>query len=205
MPSKVPEDLTKLNPFGRLTALCRVERGPTRWLCRCSCPEKTELVVCAGNLKGGTTQSCGCLQRERTGDANRTHGDSGSPEYSAWNEMKKRCYNKKNKRYSRYGGRGIVVCKRWLLSYENFLADVGRRPSPAHSLERKDNDGNYTPRNVVWATKEQQANNRGTNTVLMRGGRSQTLQQWARELHIPRETLSTRLRAGWSMERTLRG
>lgn len=83
-----------------------------------------------------------------------------SPEYRAWDAMKSRCYNPKARGYAGYGGRGIAVCDRWRYSFENFLADMGERPSPEHSLDRIDNDGNYEPGNVRWATRSEQQRNR---------------------------------------------
>lgn len=94
------------------------------------------------------------------GNKNRlTHGMTGTSEHAAWSTMKQRCLNPRNKQYADYGGRGITVCKRWL-RFENFLNDVGRKPSPIHQLERADNDSGYGPNNCYWATPKQQANNR---------------------------------------------
>jgi len=80
-------------------------------------------------------------------------------EYSIWYGMIARCYNENNTSYRNYGNRGIVVCNHWLFSFENFFKDMGTRPSHSHSIDRADNDGNYTPNNCRWATRAQQSNN----------------------------------------------
>jgi hypothetical protein len=96
-----------------------------------------------------------------------THGESlnPTPEYDAWHAMKQRCLNPRNKNFARYGGRGISMCDRWM-KYENFLEDMGRKPSPAHSIDRINNNGNYEPQNCRWATRSEQQQNKRVGILL---------------------------------------
>jgi hypothetical protein len=116
--------------------------------------------------------------------------------------MRKRCLDPAHENYPLYGGRGIKVCERWLCSFENFLEDMGERPLEKF-LERKDNSGNYTPGNCVWATRSEQARNRRTNHLITFKGITQPLITWAEQVGISRLTLRSRLREGWTIERAL--
>lgn len=150
-----------ISPKGKIKQVCR---------CRCDCGEETKCLV--ESLRTGARRSCGCLRREicaKLGAGNKhppIHGESMrdhfTPEYVSWRAMNQRCTNPKGARWKHYGGRGIQVCEEWQGSYTAFLAYVGRKPSPQHSLDRyPDPDGNYEPGNVRWATpKEQQQNTR---------------------------------------------
>jgi hypothetical protein len=155
--------------FGRLIVLREMlwHRAPNgltvrRFRVRCDCG--TLFTVYGAHLRSGNTRSCGCLKLEILAENFTKHGDkretNHAREYNSWSAMLQRCYYKKNRHYKDYGARGIKVCARWRKSYPAFLKDMGRRPSPEHSLDRIDNDGNYTPHNCRWATASQQQTNK---------------------------------------------
>jgi hypothetical protein len=165
----------------------------------CGCGREFEALEY--NVASGHTQSCGCLA-DKSRSSRRTHGESRrSTEYRAWAGMKSRCNDPGCSSYPKYGARGIRVCERWQ-GFENFLEDIGRRPSPNHSLERIDNDGDYEPSNVRWATSTDQARNRRTSRIIEFGGKRQCLEAWADDLGICQSTLHERLNK-WPLERAL--
>ena len=125
-----------------------------------------------------------------------------TPEYRAWAKMRERCSSPKAKQYKDYGGRGIRVCSSWE-SFAPFLAYVGLRPTPQHTLGRIDNDGNYEPGNVRWETRTEQARNKRNNTFITYAGKTRALAEWAEIRGIKQGTLSARLRKGWSVEKAL--
>lgn len=120
---------------------------------------------------------------------------------NAWNQMMGRCYDPEHPKYPRYGARGIRVCDRWLC-YRLFLEDVGPRPD-GMTLNRIDNDGDYTPENCEWATAQEQASNKSNNRKLTFNGRTLCVSQWAIEVGLSREALRNRLNRGWSVEDAL--
>jgi hypothetical protein len=138
-----------------------------------------------------------------------THGNArglngGTPEYCAWQRMKQRCYYSGERQYANYGGRGITVCDRWRNSFEWFLADVGKRPSSQHSLDRIDVNGHYEPDNVRWATHRQQSLNKRNARLLTFAGETHPLREWARIRGISVSALENRMNAhGWTVERAL--
>lgn len=195
------KDLTG-HRIGRLVILKRVadrRRGWPRWLCQCDCGNTAEVE--SNNLRGDNTSSCGCLASERAkAGINRKHNRSGTPLYELWCKMRERCSNPNNPNYGSYGGRGIYVCDRWQ-DFENFLADMGERPSPKHSIDRINNDGPYSPDNCRWvgSIREQRANCRDNRFVTYKG-ETLIVSEWARRVGIDVDTLLVRLNAGWSVE-----
>jgi hypothetical protein len=178
--------------FGRLTVLRR--EGHIAF-CQCKCGNQSHPWI--ASLTRGTTQSCGCLQRERTGDAQRTHGMTGKHIYRVWSTMKERCESKKNKRYKNYGGRGIKVCKRWQ-SFENFFKDMGHPPSKEYSLHRVDNDLGYNPKNCRWATKLEQMRNMTKNVFITFDAKRKCVSEWCETYNIPASVVWSRRRRGWN-------
>lgn len=189
--------------FGRLTVIGEAGRSRSRkamWLCRCECGTEKRISGC--DLRRGSALSCGCLRREK-GRINVTHGAADSPEYETWCHMKRRCHNINDPSYHRYGGRGIVVCDRWRDSFSDFLADMGPRTTPTHTIERIDNDGPYSPDNCRWATRlEQAANTRKIHHLTLRG-ETMNLHEWARRTGINVKTITSRIRYGWPTDKIL--
>ncbi len=132
-----------------------------------------------------------------------TPADKITPEYEAWRAMKKRCYLKTNNNYEVYGGRGIVVCDRWLgsMGFENFFDDMGSRPSKSHSLDRIDNNGSYEPSNCRWATRREQCRNRRSNVRHCFQGKHLTIPEISEITGTPVQNIQLRLRQGWDVEK----
>lgn len=171
--------------------------------CLCDCGRKS--VVSGSKLRKGKTKSCGhCYAETNRINAVTKHGYSQHELYPIWHNMMARCYDVRNKRYDRYGGRGIEVCKRWH-NVGNFISDMFPRPAYGLTLDRKDNEGNYSPENCRWATWKQQANNTSGNRVITFNGKSQTLTEWADEYGMPEFRLRQRLdKLNWSFSKAIR-
>lgn len=167
------------------------------WLSRCDCG--TERPVSSTNLVKGISKSCGCYHISVVS----THGLHDSPEYGHYLAMKQRCNNPRTSGYKHYGGRGIQVCQRWLDSFSNFYIDMGTRPSPEHTVDRLDPNGNYSPDNCRWATLSEQANNTRSSRFVEFQNKTQTVSQWAKHLGVSKSLISYRLNSGWSIEKTL--
>jgi len=192
--------------FGRLlvtdTFTSKKKRKEEICICICDCGNTCN--VRRQDLRRGHTKSCGCLMPELTIKMNTTHNMAHSKLYKVHASMMQRCYNKNNKGYKNYGGRGIYVCKEW----ENFEGFVEWALSSNYQegllIERINNDGPYSPENCKWATSEYQNNNKRSNRIITFDGKTMTWAQWARFIGISRSTLVGRLTIlGWSIEKAL--
>jgi len=165
------------------------------WECRCKC-RKTRIIK-ENDLKSGCITFCRCKTAKNLQSRYDMHGKSSWPECKVWRGMKSRCNDKDNPNFVYYGGRGISVCKSWQKSFENFITDMGRRPSSDYSIDRIDNDKNYEKGNCKWSTHSQQAGNRRKKRILTFDGKSLTLAQLARIAGIKYNKLLQRLNENW--------
>lgn len=172
-----------------------------KWLCRCDCGKMVERL--AHHLLKGKHPSCGCMLKKVRAEIpkRKRHGMTGSPEYGVWQSMIQRCTNPNNRNYHRYGGRGILICERWM-KFDNFFEDMGFRPV-GKWIDRLDNNAGYFPENCAWRTREEQMNNLEKSRILEAFGKKKTVAQWSRELGINRATLFKRIRMGWTGEKIL--
>ena len=189
--------------FGKLIAVSLTfKHGRRQWVCVCDCGG--EAICEPGNLRGGNSKSCGCVKRESIraiGFASRKHGhkangNRATSEYQAWAAMKHRCSNPANVAWKNYGGRGIYVCERWRNSFEDFFADMGYRPDKQYDLDRINNNGNYEPGNVRWATRAQNVRNQRSNFLIEINGVSKCGAEWAEIAGRERHTIINRYKRG---------
>ncbi len=197
--------------FGRLTAIKRVGSDRQRcsiWKCKCDCGKEVEVRL--RSLTSGNTKSCGCLHSDVCREMKTEHGlsvDSNGKTprlYSIWKNMKQRCSNPNASKYEIYGGKGISVCEEWqeYINFHNWAMENGYDDDL--TIDRIDNEKNYSPENCRWASYKEQSLNTSQNRIIKFNGKSLTVTEWARRLNIKRSTLDARINEyGWSIKRAL--
>lgn len=209
--SKVREGKIEMNDLtgmkiGRLKVLglAYIKDRHAYWRCQCSCGCKT--VIRGAGRRGRSPRNCTCKDRIKS-LGNKSHGESGNnatPEYISWKSMVARCSRKSHPHFKYWGGRGIKVCRRWI-KYENFIRDMGRKPSPSHTIDRIDNNKSYSPKNCRWATHLEQSENRRNNHWITLNGDKKTITAWAKETGIDFRTLYHRVvYRRWPIEKALK-
>lgn len=193
--------------FNKLTVIKRAgsQNNNAMWLCKCDCGN--EIRVISASLTSGNTKSCGCLQREivkNVGRSNKKHGMFGTRIYTIWADMKKRCFDERDRAYKHYGARGISVCEDWY-DFEKFYTwAINNGYRDDLTLDRKDVNGDYTPDNCKWSTWKEQQNNRRSSRMIDYNGETKTISQWANVIGIPYNTLYARIHLlGWDIEKAL--
>lgn len=189
--------------FGQLTII-KIKATSHGWMvqCKCDCGGLRWFNACHIMPDTRKYQRCGRSGCKKIGP--RKHNMSRTNTYKSWAGMKERCYNRNSKWFHRYGGRGIIVCDRWLNSFENFLADMGEKPVASRiSLERINNDGNYEPSNCKWATQKEQTNNTSKSRRLTFDGKTKTVEEWSKKTGIKYFTIIRRIEAGWTVKQAL--
>ena len=188
------------NVYGKLTV---IELSPVRngtqamWLCCCDCGRKT--LTSGRSLRRGGAKSCRICARTKHG-----HTANGviTSEYKSWASMINRCTDEKTDSFKDYGARGISFCKRWA-EFSAFLSDMGPKPTPKHTIDRIDNDGNYEPSNCRWACPIQQGNNKRNTHFVTIDGRTMSVAEWCRELGMHSGTVRARISNGWTAHKAL--
>lgn len=190
--------------FGKLMVISFNSMRGTRsyWNCVCDCGN--ENIVSSDHLKNGDIVSCGCVKRSTLPPSNKKHGMSNTRLYTIWKLMKYRCSNPSRREYRIYGGRGIKVCDEWN-EFDSFMRwAVNNGYSEELTLDRIDNDGNYTPSNCRWASRQTQSLNKSTNRYITHNGQTKTITQWATENNIPYYVLKKRIDIlNWDFERAI--
>lgn len=194
--------------FGRLTVLNRVGKDKynnVMWECKCDCGKT--IITRGSNLRNGKTKSCGCLHIESArslSKLNTKHNKINTRLYHIWQCMKSRCYYKRNNRYKYYGERGIKVCNEWLNDFMSFYTwSISHGYKDNLTIDRIDCNGNYEPNNCRWTSNKQQQRNKHNNRNITIQGETHCLSEWCDILGLNVNTVNTRLRRNWSIERAL--
>lgn len=192
--------------IAKITFIAPIKRGQW-WSVKCDCGKFFN--VRARCVLSGNTTNCGCVRSIKTIERNKaaaiyTNEIKESKEYGIWCGIKDRCLNTKSKKYKDYGGRGILMCDRWRNSFFDFLKDMGSRPSIKHSIDRKDNNGNYEPENCRWATSFEQGNNTRVNIRITHRGETKTMSEWGRFSLVGKDVFRQRIVTyKWDFEKAL--
>lgn len=196
--------------FGRLTVIKKIGAAKNRqilWLCKCDCGK--EKIIIGSSLKNGYSTSCGCYAKEIHSKNNSTHNCSKNRLYNVWALIKQRVYNKNNKEYADYGGRGITICKEWSEDFMSFFKwayangyDENAKKGEC-TIDRINVNGNYEPSNCRWVAMKIQNLNKRNNKILSLNGESHTISEWEKITGIGNHLIAKRLKLGWSIEKTL--
>lgn len=181
--------LTALGPVGKSNA------GQIMWLCLCECGNTT--VVKSQDIRNGHTRSCGCLQIETVKRVKRIHGMAGTSLYKIWNGIVKRCTNPNCIGYKYYGGRGISIADEWrhdFQAFHGYIICLSHYGEKGYSIDRINNDGNYVPGNLRFATRHEQSHNSRTSTLITYNDETKCISEWARTIGMNVHTLAYRLR-----------
>lgn len=185
-------------------------------LFKCSCGKTFSTQL--GAIKNGYIKSCGCVQLKFLEEYNKAkfkHKGCGTKEYMIWSKIKDRCLNPRYKKFENYGGRGITICKGWKEDFKNFIVDMGKKPGEGYSVERNDNNGNYScghceeciengwVANCRWATRKEQNKNKRSNVYLEFCGKTKTICEWGKEFNLSHSAIRKRLNAGLTIEQAL--
>lgn len=191
---------------GRITVIKhfdRTKKGKNRWLCECACG--VQFIKNTQRILNGA-KSCGCYKSDKLREYLTTVAADYPKEHAVWKTMRQRCNNKNATDYDYYGGRGIKVCKEWDFpkgGFTNFIRDMGPRPTNYHTIDRKDNNGNYCPDNCKWATRKEQNINTRQVKWITHNGKTRCIADWLSIIDISKCTFYSRVRKGWSMEKAM--
>lgn len=179
------------------------KRAYDYYLCQCDCGN-TKIVLRDRLISKIPPKSCGCISKEFLRSFNLSHGKSNTRLFRIWAHIKDRCFNENNDAYKNYGGRGISMCLEWkndFMSFYNWAKENGYNNNL--TIDRKDNNGNYEPKNCRWITVKEQHRNTRRNKFLIYNGEKHCISEWAEILGLRKDTILSRLKNGWSIERAL--